>query len=332
MAERLPPGAFHQYVPLDHRPWVRRFLDHWRPALVLWAESELWPNALAEIAGRGIPAVLVNARLSARSYRGWRRWPGTAGAVLRTFAAVLAQSPEDAQRFAALGARGVRCVGNLKAAAAALPVDETALSAMKAAIGARPAWLAASIHPGEDRIVADTHRALAPRHPGLLSIVVPRHPDKAEAMAALIAATGLRVARRSGGAVLTPDCDVYMADTLGELGLWYRACDLVFVGKSFAVGGGQNPAEPAKLGCAIVCGPDMSNFADLAARLRDAGALRVAETPAALVAILADLLGDPARRRALGAAAAQVLSAEGTALAETLAVLEPWLAVPIDCP
>jgi 3-deoxy-D-manno-octulosonic-acid transferase len=319
MAERLPPGAIHQYMPLDHLPWMRRFLDHWRPDLVVWAESELWPNALGEIRARAIPAVLVNARMSDKAFRGWSRWPGTARAVLAAFGTVLAQSREDARRFRALGGREVHTVGNLKLAADPLPVDLAAVAGVKDAIGQRPVWLAASIHPGEDTLAVDVHRALAGTYADLLTIIVPRHPPKAAAMAATFAAAGLDVVQRSNGAAITPATDVYIADTIGELGLFYRVCDLVVVGKSFAVGGGQNPAEPAKLGCAVICGPDMSNFRDLTAALAAAGALRQVADASALIAAMTELLAAPTVRRAQGDNGAQFMAAEGNALAETMA-------------
>ena len=250
----------------------------------------------------------------------------------RAFTAVLAQSPEDARRFSALGRKDVRVIGNLKLAADALPADASRVAALKAAIGARAVWLAASIHPGEDALVAEVHRALKRRFPDVLTLVAPRHPPKAEAMAATFAAQGLRVARRSRGEHVTARTDIYLADTLGELGTLYRACDLVMMGKSFAVGGGQNPAEPAKLGCAVICGPDMSNFRDLTAAMMAAGRLvagRRRRKPdgddrAACWAMTS------ARRR-LGDRAAQFMAAESNALPATLAILEPHLLNPIDC-
>jgi 3-deoxy-D-manno-octulosonic-acid transferase len=338
MAARLPKGAFHQYLPLDHGPWVRRFLDHWRPDLVLWTESELWPNLLSEIGVRGLPAFLVNARLSDRALRGWQRRPRAARAVVSAFTAVLAQSPEDARRFAVLGATDVHMTGNLKLSTAALPDAPDAVAALKALIGSRPCWLAASIHPGEDAVVAAVHRALKVDFPDLLTIVAPRHPPKAAPMGVLFAALGLTVARRSVGETPTAATDVYLADTLGELGILYRACDLVMMGKSFTVGGGQNPAEPAKLGCAVICGPDMSNFRELTAAMTANGAMVQVADAGQLTAEIGRLLRDPAARHTLGQNGAQFIAAESQALAATLAILEPHLINrgdqpnAVDCP
>ncbi len=199
MAERLPPRAFHQFVPLDAATWVARFLDHWRPDLALWIESELWPNLLRETNARGLPAVLVNARMTERSFRGWKRWPGAARGLLGAFRLVLAQNETYAGRFRALGAARVAVAGNLKYAAPPLPADQAKLEALRAAIGGRPVWLAASIHPGEEEAVADAQTRL--KHAaGALGIVVPRHPEKGAIMAAAIRARGLAATLRSAGA------------------------------------------------------------------------------------------------------------------------------------
>ncbi|TAL04002.1 MAG: 3-deoxy-D-manno-octulosonic acid transferase [Rhodospirillaceae bacterium] len=330
MSERLPPGAVHRFNPLDHRPWVARFLDHWRPDVILWTESELWPNTLSEIAARRIPAALINARLSDKALRGWRRWPGLANFLLSAFQLILAQSPDDARRFEDLGATDVRVTGNLKLAAEALPADPKALTAVTEMIAGRPAWLAASIHPGEDAIAAQLHRMLKANHPGLLTIVVPRHPPKAPEMIATLAKAGLRVACRSHGERVAPDTDVYVADTVGELGVFYRACDLVFMGKSLAVGGGQNPAEAALLGCALVLGPDMSNFRDMTQALRKADAAVQVASAADLTQTIDRLLRDSVARRRLGDNARAFMAAQGRALAETLTALAPLLAHPYN--
>jgi 3-deoxy-D-manno-octulosonic-acid transferase len=325
MAERMPAGAIHQFVPLDHLPWVQRFLDHWQPDLVLWTESELWPNALCEIARRKIPAVLLNGRLSDRSLRGWKRWPGFARDVLGAFSLIIAQSDEDKARFAQLGAGKTVSAGNLKLAAAPLPFEESALAALHEQLGKRPVWLASSIHPGEDLVAGQVHHAVKPRQPGLLTIIVPRHPQKAGDMAAGLAAMGLKTARRSQGQAIAAQTDIYIADTMGELGLFYRLCDLVFMGKSLAVGGGQNPAEPALLGCALMLGPDMSNFretsADLLAR-RAAAEVRSAD---ALAAAVAWLLEDRRTRMQMSANARAAMARHSNAVAETLAHLAPYL-------
>ncbi|MGE4064736.1 MAG: 3-deoxy-D-manno-octulosonic acid transferase [Rhodospirillaceae bacterium] len=324
LKERLTDGCVHQFVPLDRTAWVRRFLDHWRPDLVLWSESELWPNTLNEIGRRKTPAVLLNARLSDKAYRGWRRWSGFAKAVLTPFDLVLAQSRLDADRFAALGAREVRTLGNIKLAAPPLPADERALAALREDIAGRPVWCAASIHPGEDAIVGQVARMLKDEIPGLLSVVVPRHPDKGRTMAETL--SGLRCRLRSDSKAIARDIEVYIADTMGELGLFFRLCETVFMGKSLAVGGGQNPAEPALIGCALILGPDMSNFRETTAELLDTGAAVQVADAVALADAVRRLLGSPETRREMAAAGQSVMRRHSGAIKDTLAALSPYLA------
>ena len=194
---RLPPRTRHQFVPVDLSGWIGRFLDHWRPDLALWVESELWPNLVLTTHAREIPMMLVSGRLSARSYRRWRRWPGLIGPMLGAFSQCLAQDADQAARLHRLGARDVAAVGDLKAAGATLPVDQAQLWRLRRQIGSRPLWLAASTHAGEEEIVAAAHRCLAADQPGLLTIIAPRHPVRGDAIAAMLAEHGLRVARRS---------------------------------------------------------------------------------------------------------------------------------------
>ena len=326
LAGRLPKGAVHQYVPVDRIAYVERFLDHWRPDLALWVESELWPNLVSGTARRGVPMVLVNARMSERAFRGWRRVPGLARRLAGAFALALAQSDADALRLRRLGARDVRVAGNLKFAVPALPVDDAELARLEAALEGRPRWLAASTHAGEEEAAGRAHRDLARRHPRLLTVIVPRHPDRAAEAETALVRLGLAVARRSEGDGPTAETDVYLADTMGELGLFYRLAPVAFVGKSLAARGGQNPIEPAKLGCALVHGPHMENFRDIARRLAAAdAAVEVADTDA-LAGAVGRLLSDPAERRRMGAAAKAVADAEADVLDAVVAALGPFLA------
>ncbi len=325
MAERLPPRAFHQFAPLDAAPWVARFLDHWRPDLALWIESELWPNLLSETAARGIPAALVNARMTERSFRGWRRWPGAARALLGAFRLVLAQGEIYADRFRALGAANVSVAGNLKYAAPPLPADDAKLAALRAAIGARSVWLAASIHPGEEEAVAEAQLRLK-RASGALGIVVPRHPDKGAVIAAAIKARGLAVALRSTGALPVADTAIYVADTLGELGLFYRSAQVALVGGSLIPHGGQNPIEPALVGVPVLHGPHVENFADVIRALTHAGAALEVRDGASIAACLEQLLPRPDELAAMGEAARRCAEAERGVIDRVMAVLEPLLA------
>jgi 3-deoxy-D-manno-octulosonic-acid transferase len=325
LKKRLPRRARHQFVPVDLPSWIRRFLDHWRPDMALWVESELWPNLVLATHSRGIPMMLVNARLSARSYRRWRRWPGLIRPVLGAFALCMAQDPEQAQRLRRLGGREVMAVGDLKAAGAPLPVDQVQLRRLRAEIGLRPLWLAASTHDGEEAVAAAVHSGLAARHPGLLTIVAPRHPARGDAIEGMLAASGWRVARRSCGQAIDVATDIYLADTIGELGLFYSLAGVAFVGGSMTPRGGHNPFEAATLGCAVLHGPDMSNCAGMAAALAAAGASQTVTGPDELARAVSSLLVDRrlcAARAASGAAAA---AAGLNVLDAVVDRLRPWL-------
>lgn len=326
LAERLPDRAFHQYVPVDRRPFVARFLDHWRPDLVLWAESEFWPNLVTLPAGRGIPLVLVNGRMSPDSFTGWQRYRGLIATMLAGFSRCLAQAETDAERLSALGAKDVRVTGNLKYAAPPLPADAGALATLTAQLGGRPVWLAASTHAGEEAAAAAAHKALKAVHGNLLTIIVPRHPDRGEAIAAELAAAGLTVARRSRSEPVEAATDVYLADTLGELGLFFRLCPVSFMGKSLVDLGGQNPLEPARLGSAVLAGPHMWNFPDITAGLIQAGAAETVADADALTAALGRHLADPELSAEAGRHGRAAAEAEAGVLDRVLAELGPFMA------
>ncbi|MBU0800916.1 MAG: 3-deoxy-D-manno-octulosonic acid transferase [Alphaproteobacteria bacterium] len=274
MARRLPARAMHQFVPMDHPQWVAAFLDHWRPDRVLWMESELWPNMLAAIKSHNIPAVLINARLSARSVKRWRLVRKTIADLLSTFTIILAQTEDDAANFRALGAARVVVTDNIKYAAAPLPLDDAALPALFAAIGARPIWVYASTHDGEEDLACRLHTRLSKTLPDLLTIIVPRHPERRAAIVETCARHNLPAALRSTGALPTNQDAVYIADTMGELGLFYRIAPLACIGRSFSNdgGGGHNPIEAAQLGCAVIHGPHIQNLAALFDEMNAAGA------------------------------------------------------------
>jgi 3-deoxy-D-manno-octulosonic-acid transferase len=325
-AQRLPAGVIHQFVPLDVPRFVTRFLDRWKPQLALFVESDLWPNMLIETSARRIPIALVNARLSERSFRRWRRLPAPIGNLLSRFDLVLARTPVDAERLHALGAPRVVVSGNLKLDAPAPPADPAKLAALQTAVGARPLIAAASTHPGEDEDVIAAHRDLRAAHPALLSIIAPRHPERGPQVEALARNAGFATALRSRGELPNADTEIYIADTMGELGLLYRIAPLVFVGGSLIRHGGQNPIEPAKLQTAILHGPHVWNFADIYAALDDAhGALAVAQGDGLATAI-GELLRDDERRARIAAAGHAVVEVSGGALLRTLDALEPYLA------
>ena len=325
VAKRFPSDIIHQYVPYDSPRYVARFLDHWRPSLALFIESDLWPNLILSAAARRLPMVLINGRMSPRSFPRWRRARNTISALLGQFEVCLAQSPTDAERFAALGARNVITTGNLKLDVGAPPADSARLERLMAMTRGRPVIAAASTHPGEEEILIETHRRLAGFFPGLLTVIVPRHPDRGTAVAGLVASAGLRCMQRSREELPAANTDIYIADTLGELGLFYRLAPIVFMGGSLIEHGGQNPIEAVKLGAAIVHGPHVFNFNDVYAALNRAGGARPADSQEALVKQLGQLLADPQARDVQAARAERVVESLGGALEKTLTALEPYL-------
>jgi 3-deoxy-D-manno-octulosonic-acid transferase len=325
VARRFPPDIIHQYVPYDSPRFVARFLDHWRPSLALFIESDLWPNLILSSAARRVPMVLINGRMSHRSFPRWRRVSGTISALLGRFDVCLAQSEVDAARFAALGSRNVVTTGNLKLDVPAPPADPAKLERLMSATRGRPIIVAASTHPGEEEMLLEAHRTLRGLFPSLLTVIVPRHPDRGAAIARMIAASGLKAGLRSREDLPTAASDLYVADTLGELGLFYRLAPIVFMGGSLVEHGGQNPIEAVKLGASIVHGRYVFNFSDVYEALDGAGGARRADTQEALVRQLGQLLADPAARDSEIRAAGRVVEQLGGALERTLAALEPYL-------
>ncbi len=293
-AERLPPGARHQFVPLDVPRWVGRFLDHWRPDAAAFVESEIWPNLLLAAQARAIPLALLNARLSPSSLAAWRRAPGLARRLFGGFSLVWARSAADAARLRALGVAHPACEGDLKFAAPDLPVDPARLANLRSALAGAPVFVAASLHPGEETLIAAAHRQVAATQARLCTILVPRHPSRGPAMAEAIGAS-----LASAGAAPAPGA-LHVADSLGELGLWYRLASAVFVGGSLVPHGGQNPLEPARFGRIIAMGPHTANFADAVAALTACGVLARVESAAALASWLGAALGSSVATEHLG--------------------------------
>jgi len=323
--QRLPDGVLHQFIPLDGPRFVQRFLDHWRPGLALFVESDLWPNLICLAAMRGIPMIVVNGRLSERSFGRWRKVPRVIAALLDRFDLCLAQSAADAERYAKLGAPRVIAAGNLKLDVPALPADQNSLQQLREMIDKRPVIAAASTHPGEEAAVIAVHRQLRAKFPSLLTIIVPRHPARGGNIAEIAKDAGLVVAQRSRREQPMPDIGVYVADTLGELGLFYRIAPIVFMGGSLASHGGQNPIEAIRLGAAVLHGPHVWNFAEIYAMLDAAHGAELVLNEETLAARLAAWLSDPAARRAAANAAAATMSELGGAIERTLAALDPYL-------
>jgi 3-deoxy-D-manno-octulosonic-acid transferase len=288
-ARNLPPRTLHQFLPLDLPGPRRRFLDHWRPDLSVWAEQDLWPGLVADTAARGIPLALVNARMNEASYRRRARVRGLYRPLLSAFDLIAAQDDGTARRLEALGAPGpVSVTGSLKPAAPPLADDPAARADVEAALADRPAWLAASTHAEDEEPAFAAHRAIAAASPEVLLILVPRQPARGPEIAEAVRAAGLSPALRSDGVLPGPGTDVYIADTIGELGLWYRLAPAALVGGSFGPVNGHNPWEPARLGCAILHGPNTANFAADYAALHAAGAARLVRSAPDIAEALAD--------------------------------------------
>ena len=324
MEARLPAGAVHQFVPVDTPRATARFLAHWRPDAGLFVDSDLWPNLILGAKAQGARLALVNARMSQRSFEGWRWARGTIGAILAAFDVCLAQDDAIAERFRALGSADVRVIGSLKEDAPPLPYDAEKLAALKTAIGTRPVLLAAQTHPGEDETILPAHDALRATYPDLLTIIVPRHPARGADIAMLCDARKAQL--RSAGGELASDTAVYIADTLGELGLFYRVASFAFVGGSLVPVGGHNPLEPARLHCGVLGGPHTYNSATAFAAIFAEQGLGLVRSSGEIVALAARLLGDAAEAKALGDAAARGAAALGGAVEKTIAIVEDFLA------
>jgi len=324
MESRLPQGAVHQFVPIDTPGAVARFLDHWKPDVGLFVDSDLWPNLILGARARGTRLAQVNARMSQRSFEGWRWAKKTAATILSAFDVCLAQDDEIAQRFRTLGARDVRVVGSLKEDAPPLPADPAKLEELRAAIGARPVLLAAQTHPGEDETILPAHDMLRRTHPDLLTIIVPRHTTRGPDIAMLC--NGRSFARRADGGTIAPRTAVYIADTLGELGLFYRLTPFTFLGGTLVPMGGHNPLEPARLHCAVMAGPHTYNSASAFAAVFAAQGKGLVNSAADIAGFAAKLFADPAQAKALGDAAAQGAAALGGAVEKSVAIVEQFLA------
>jgi 3-deoxy-D-manno-octulosonic-acid transferase len=326
VAQRLPGGCIHQFFPFDIHQYALCFLDHWRPEIVLVAESEVWPNIFRAITSRNIPLVSVNARLSERSFRRWSKGPKAAAEVFGMIDVCLAQTREDAERFSGLGTRDVRVAGNLKFDASPPPADPAELTDLRGRIGTRPVWAAVSTHAGEEEIIADAHLALRSEFPTLLTLLAPRHPQRGEAIAQMLARKGLRVARRSQERILGNDTEIYLADIFGEIGLIYRVSMLAFIGRSLTAKGGQNPIEAAKLNCAVLHGPHVGNFREVYAMLDAGEGAFVVDDRAALSDAVAWLLSDAQALRRTARNAAHIAEEHSGATARVMRAIEPYLA------
>lgn len=326
MAERLPDRVLHQFSPIDRAAAWARFLAHWQPDAGCLVESEIWPNLILEAERQGVPLVVINGRLSERSFKRWAMIAPTARRLFAGFALCFARSGEDGARFQCLGARDVRVLGDLKQAAAALPVDWDELATLRALLAGRKIWLAASTHPGEETLVFQAHRALSADRPGLMTLIVPRHPERGGDLAAEAQAAGLKVAQRSKGKLPDTTTDVYLGDTLGELGLFYRLAPIALIGGSLVPHGGQNPLEAARLDCAMLIGPHTRNFVQATSDLIDRGAALRVEGAGELGTVLWRLFQDDLAWAAMAKAGREAIEQDLDVVEGIFAGLLPFLA------
>ncbi|QBR70198.1 3-deoxy-D-manno-octulosonic acid transferase [Beijerinckiaceae bacterium] len=317
---RSPPTTLHQFAPLDTPQFMSRFLDHWQPDIILIAEAALLPNMIVEASRRGIPLVLVDARLSEGSFAFLRKFSAFVGPLMRRFDVCLTQTETDATWFAKLGAQKVQVVGRLKYDLVPLPADQPSLARLMARIGTRPVWVADGVYPGEEEIALVAHRRLVRQFPDLLSVIVPHSPKRGFEITQAAAKMGLAVGLGDRDSGSLPE--IFIAPTSGEAGLFYRIAGVIFAGKSLAFGGGRNPVEAAKLGCAVLHGPDVEDFEEIYAALDRVGGGAMISDADSLAAQLALLLSDNTKLRAMARAAAQTAETFGGASGRILRAIE----------
>ena len=294
MQKRLPERAFHQFIPIDNPVFTNRFVKHWHPDVALWFESEFWPAVLSSIKRRNIPLILINGRISNKTFKRWQQFDFVCKELLSCFNLCLGQSEEDAYRLRVLGAPETVCLGNLKYAGLPLPIDEKSREDMLKQIGKRPFWLASSTHEDEEVRLSKLHKRLNEKLPDLLLIIAPRHPNRGEQIVEDIQKLGLSAALRSKQEKITPKTDVYVANTIGEMGLWYDLAKIVFIGGSLIPHGGQNFIEPSRVRDAVIVGPHMHNFTDAMNRAKKADAVMQVNDTAEMEELLTELLQNEA--------------------------------------
>lgn len=323
MEKRLPARAFHAYMPVDYPTFVKRFVAHYHPDVGIFIESDFWPNMLMTAHQAGVPLVLVNGRISDHSFRAWQRALWFIRPLIGLFDLCLGQTSEDARRLTVLGAKKTDCVGNLKFASTSMPFDEAELKELQAAIGARPMWVAGSTHDNEEEQIATLQLHLKEKYANLLTILVPRHPNRADEIEKMLVEKGLTVHRRSRHEDVS--ADVYLGDTIGEMGLYYRLAPIVFVGGSLVPFGGQNMLEPMRVGACTIVGQYTMNFKEIVARSVDQKALIVVNDAKELENTLDDLFACPEKRAQIVTVGQALATGETAVLERVYQVLKPWV-------
>ena len=327
MAQRLPENAFHHYAPVDHPDWIRSFMDHWRPDMAVWVESELWPHMLKFLRKRHIPCVLVNARMSPLSFKRWSWIKGSVAEMLSSFDLILTQTEDDKKKFEELGAACVVVTDNLKYSSKPLPYDQETLETLQKLIGKRPVWIYASTHTGEEELACETHLKLKEDIPNLLTLLVPRHPERRNEILENCKDYDVHMVLRSEGHAPKKDVDIYVADTLGEMGLFYKLAQIAVVGRTFSDdgGGGHNPIEPALLGAATLKGKNYQNQTQLVEDMKAAEGICIVETRQELAPVLLELFQDNAKRERLVANGLKFAEDKSTVIERVMHEIEPVL-------
>ena len=323
LGELLPRRAIHQFVPYDTQRAVNRYLSHWRPDVAVWAESELWPRMLRETALREIPMLLINARLSQRTLAAFHRWPDVAVGLLKHFDRILVQEETliPILKGLDLPSKNLEVVGSLKEDRSPLEASQEKVASMTALLRERARWLAASTHAGEETALVAAHeRAFGRGSDAPLMLIAPRHPQRGPEIKRILQTRGWRVGLRSNGDQPTADTEIYIADTLGEMGLWYRLSPIAFLGGSLVPMGGHNPFEPVKLDCAVIHGAEVSNFAEIYQRLDNCGGALFANSVDEVAQALLSLQ-NPQKLRACTQAARDAVQTSATATSATLSVI-----------
>ncbi len=293
MDKRLPERAFHQFCPLDNPKYIKKFTNHWKPDTALWMESELWPNMLQELKKQNIPAILVNAHISTKTFKHWKYFPSFSKKILGTFDKILCQSNDDKKLFDSLGAKKTIVTGNIKYSATPLACNQEDLTSIRDATTKRNICLYASTHEGEEELACKTHKSLKKRIPNILTIIVPRHPERRENITQSCSSHPLKISFRGKNKNLpNPEDDIYIADTLGELGLFYTLSPIAYIGRSLSNdgGGGHNPIEAAQLNCAVIHGSNVQNLKDIYNQMHKSNAALTVHNETELEDILYDLL------------------------------------------
>lgn len=328
VANMLPKRTAHQYVPVDILPCVRRFLNYWRPDIALFVESEIWPNLITQTA-KYCPLFMVNGRVSKKSFENWQKYGNFSQQVFSSFTKCFVQSDGDANYIKALGAVDVKNVGNIKYDAQPLPYDAQKMEELNTMIKGRKLWLAASTHKehgeAEEVMAAEIHKEIKKQYPDLLTIIAPRHPARKSEILSELVPLGVNVAVRSDGQKIMPKTDIYLADTMGELGLFYRLANVVFIGGSLVARGGHNPLEPARLGCSIIVGKYTFNFTEINSEFMEKNAMMVAESTNALKTEILDLFENQEKATRLSSAALKLVQEKTGILDGIIQEIAPYI-------